>query len=184
MGHGIHESEYQRMYSAHYRMVLAYCVRRVGRDDGEDLANEVFTVAWRRGDVIPATEDALPWLYGVAYRVVSHFWRGQARRGRLNTKLGALPASSPLGPENQLVQRQEYDLVIKAASRLRSLDQEVLRLALWEELSHSQIAELLSSTVPAVRQRFHRAKRSLLREFERVGGVLPPPSVAHEGGEL
>ncbi len=94
-----------------------------------------------------------------------------------------VPTPSAAGPETQLVQRQEYGLVIKAASRLRPLDQEILRLAIWEELSQSQIARLLDSTVPAVRQRFYRAKRALLREFESVGGTVPPPAVAQEGGE-
>ena len=47
------------------------------------------------------------------------------------------------------MQRQEYDLVLQAVSRLRPLDQEVLRLAVWEELSHDQVAVSLDSTVPA-----------------------------------
>ena len=81
----------------------------------------------------------------------------------------------------QVVRRHEYDLVIEASTNLRPLDQEVLRLAIWEELGHAEIADLLDSTVPAVRQRFHRAKRALAKQYERIGGVLPPPAVAQEG---
>ena len=86
-------------------------------------------------------------------------------------------------PESQVVRRQEYDLVLDALSRLRPLDQEVVRLAIWEELSHEQIARSIGSTETAVRQRFHRAKRTLLREFERIGGTVPPPAVAQGGDE-
>jgi RNA polymerase sigma-70 factor (ECF subfamily) len=190
MGEPVHRTDateasgaYRRIYEAYYPQVLAYCARRVGRDDARDLAAEVFAVAWRRRNAVPLDDKSLPWLYGVAYRVVSHHWRSRGRRLRLQTRLAALPAARPEGPEAQLVQRQEYDLVLLAASRLRPLDQEVLRLAVWEELSHQQIADLLDSSLPAVRQRFHRAKRALLKEFERVGGTLPPSAVAQEGGE-
>jgi RNA polymerase sigma-70 factor (ECF subfamily) len=82
-----------------------------------------------------------------------------------------------------VVQRLEYDLALEALGRLRPSDQEVLRLVVWEELSHADVATSLGSSVAAVRQRFHRAKRALLKEFERVGGTVPPPAVAQEGGE-
>jgi DNA-directed RNA polymerase specialized sigma24 family protein len=39
-------------YEAYYADVLAYCARRVNRTDAEDVANEVFTVLWRRLDGI------------------------------------------------------------------------------------------------------------------------------------
>jgi len=174
---------YRRLYEAYHANVLAYCIRRVGRDDAPDLAAEVFAVAWRRLEAVPRGEESLPWLYGVAYRVVSHHWRSRGRRRRLRTKIAALPAAAAEGPEAQLVQRHEYDLVLRAMSRLRALDQEVLRLSVWEEQSHDQVAVSLGSTVPAVRQRVHRAKRALLREFERIGGTVPPSAVAQEGGK-
>lgn len=177
-----HSESYRRLYQEYYPKVLAYCVRRAGRDDAPDLAAEVFAVAWRRFEAIPEGDQSLPWLYGVAYRVLSHHWRGRGRRRRLRRKLEAVPPGEVDAPDAQLVQRQDYELVLKALSRLRPLDQEVLRLVVWEELSHEQAAASLGSSVPAARQRFHRAKRALLKEFERVGGTVPPPAVAQEGG--
>ena len=174
---------YRRLYENYYRNVLAYFVRRVGRDDAPDLAAEVFAVAWRRFDAIPEGDGSLPWLYGVAYRTVSHHWRGDGRRRRLKTKLSRMPAISVAEPEVQFVQHQDYALVLRALTGLRPLDQEVLRMAVWEEMSHSEVAASLSLTVPAVRQRFHRAKRALLKEFERIGGIVESPAVAQEGGE-
>ena len=141
----------------------------------------MFTVAWRRLDRVPVGDEALRWLYGVAYRVVSHHWRSVGRRKRLEKRVRSVAAQPSYGPEPQVVRRHEYDLVIEASTNLRPLDQEVLRLAIWEELGHAEIADLLDSTVPAVRQRFHRAKRALAKQYERIGGVLPPPAVAQEG---
>lgn len=173
-------ARYRRLYEAHHAQVLAYCVRRVGRQDATDLVAEVFAVAWRRIDSVPHGEEALPWLYGVAFRVVMHHWRSQGRRRRLTSKLASVPPEPGPDPEAVVVRHKDYELVMRAAAQLRVKDQEVLRLALWEELTHQQIADLSGSTLPAVRQRFYRAKRALAREFERLGGMIPPPAVAQE----
>lgn len=178
---------YGRLYDAYHAMVLAYCVRRVGRDDGADLASEVFAIAWRRIDAIPRGNE-LPWLYGVAHNLVAHHWRSQGTRRRLAERLSGSQAPAVVGAETQVVQRVEYDLVIEAASRLRPNDREVVFLAVWEELGYDQIAGILGCAESTVRQRFHRAKRRLLKEYERLGGVVPipqvaPKPVAQEGGE-
>jgi RNA polymerase sigma-70 factor, ECF subfamily len=170
---------YDGLYSAYFPRVLAYCARRVGRQDADDLAAQVFEVAWRRLGDIPTGDAELPWLYGVAYRVVSHHWRGERRRYRLTSRLAAMPPALPADLETVVVRKRDYDHVLQAAARLKGADQELLRLVLWEGLSHNQIAEMKGSTPDAVRQRFHRVKRALLREFERVGGTVP---AAEEGG--
>ncbi|MBT8202303.1 MAG: sigma-70 family RNA polymerase sigma factor [Acidimicrobiia bacterium] len=172
--------EYRALYDAHYRDVLAYCRRRTNSADAQDAAAEVFTIAWRRRDEMPAGDEARPWLFGVAYRVLSHSYRSARRRSGLARRLVGLGHSSPDGPDSLVVQRRDYELVRAAAARLAPLDQEVLRLVMWEELSHEQVAAMIGSTVPAAKQRFHRAKGRLAREFKRLGGTVNP--IAREEG--
>ena len=176
------ESRYRRMYDSHYKAILAYCVRRVGTADAQDAAAEVFTVAWRRLGDVPLGESQRRWLYGVAYRVLSHHWRSAGRRARLTTRLASVRPQPSERVDEQLVMRQDYDLVRRAAALLKPLDREVLQLVVWEEMSHNDVAEILGSTVPAVKQRFHRAKRRLSREFKNLGGTLESPDVAQKGG--
>ena len=65
------EQQFEALYRAHAADVLAYCARRTNREEAKDAASEVFVVALRRIDDIPAGDRALPWLYGVAGT-----WRG------------------------------------------------------------------------------------------------------------
>lgn len=176
-------ADYRQLFAAHHARILAYCARRVGRQEASDVASEVFAVAWRRREACPNGDRALPWLYGIAYRVVSHHWRGSGRRRRLRSKLAGQAASRVEGPEVQLVQQAEFDRVLAAAARLPPKDREVLRLAVWEELSHGEIGRVLGCSEPAARQRFHRAKRALLKAYVDLGGVVPIPAVAPEGGD-
>ena len=80
-----------------------------------------------------------------------------------------------------MVQRAEYDAVLEAASRLNVRDREVLNLAAWEGLPHSEIAEVLGCSIAAVDQRLHRAKKRLARHYHALNRTQGLRTVA--GGE-
>jgi len=60
-------------------------LRRVNPSTADDVVAEVFVVCWRRLDEVPV--DPLPWLLGVARRVLSTQRRGERRRGALRDRL-------------------------------------------------------------------------------------------------
>jgi DNA-directed RNA polymerase specialized sigma24 family protein len=92
-------SERQRRFEAVYRehrlQVLAYCTRRLTPADAADTCAEVFLVAWRRFDDVPLAPKTLPYLYGIAARVISNQRRTLHRRYRLDVRLGALGIVPP-----------------------------------------------------------------------------------------
>ena len=174
------EAEFRSLYDRNYDAIHAYILRRIGSAGADDLTAEVFLVAWRRIDDVPRGSDTVLWLYGVAANVVAHHRRSRARGARLEAKLRSVPAGGPDEPEPLVVQRADYERVLAAAARLRPADQEVLRLAAWEELPHDQISRLLGCSVAAVDQRLHRAKKRLAKEFARIHVSARPQT--EEGG--
>jgi RNA polymerase sigma-70 factor (ECF subfamily) len=160
------DRRFDELYEQHFRHVLAYCLRRSPAADGYDAANEVFAIAWRRIEDIPAGEAARPWLYVVARRVLYRRWRSVRRFRRLTERAGALAVRGLPDPEAVVVQRAEYEAVVEAATQLSSSDQEVLRLAAWEGLSHREIAQVVGCSIAAVDQRLHRAKKRLAKRYE------------------
>ena len=87
------EARFAEIYRRYSRQLHAYCVRRTPASQAPDAVAEVFLVAWRRVGQIPEGDAALPWLYAVAYRVLSHQWRHKARSRRLIERLGVSPMS-------------------------------------------------------------------------------------------
>lgn len=165
------DATFVRLYEEYYAHVYSYCLRRTSRANAEDAAAEVFTIAWRKQSDIPQGEGALSWLYGVAYRVMSHHWRSSRRFRNLVGRIGSLRQETEPDPGEQVVRRVEDRRVLEAASRLGRADQEILRLAGWEELPHDEIADVLRISVAAVAQRFSRAKKRLAREYDRMRDV-------------
>lgn len=152
------ETTFIQLYEEHFDDVHAFCVRRVGRDDADDAAAEVFTVAWRRIGEIESTSTR-GWLFGVARKVVLNRWRSSSRRRSLRDRVRGLRSDQPDLPENIVVRRDEDNAVLRTLNQLRSADREILCLAAWEDLSGPEIAVSLGISTTAVHQRLHRAKR-------------------------
>ncbi len=156
---------FQAVYEDHYGAVAAYVRRRTTDPaDAQDTVADTFTIAWRRLSEVPDGEAALPWLYGVARRVLANQRRGNQRRGVLSVRIGSQkPTSADV--EGEVVAADERRIVLAALARLRPADQEILRLAVWEELAHRDIAGLVGCAESAVAVRLHRARTRLGREI-------------------
>jgi RNA polymerase sigma-70 factor (ECF subfamily) len=162
------DARFGELYRCYFQLIRAFCRRRLASDLVDDAVAEVFVTAWRRLDVVPAGDAALIWLYGVAYREVGHQWRSTARRRRLHARLVSVVRRPASAPDESVIDGFEHRLALDAAARLDGSDAEVLRLVAWEQLSPGDIAAVLEITPNAVKQRLHRAKRNLAREYRRL----------------
>ena len=176
------DARFVRLYEAHYADVYAYCRRRTNPDRVDDAVADVFLTAWRRVAELPPEDRILPWLYGVAYRVLAHQWRGASRARRLREKLDAVGVETIDMPAEQIVMREESRLVVEAAARLKHSDREILRLAVWEELRQAEIAVVLDISTDAVKKRLSRARRNLANEYVRLEKKRRRVPAAQEGG--
>ncbi len=166
-GVGPAERRFRELWDAYGAHVYAYFRRRT--DDPGDCTADAFLVAWRRIDDVPEGDRALAWLYGVSRRVLANHRRGAGRFHKLKVKLAATPDTPEPDPATVVVRRAEDNELLRALRRLSEADQELLRLATWEELPHAEIGEQLGCTAHAVDQRLYRATRRLARELARGG---------------
>jgi RNA polymerase sigma-70 factor (ECF subfamily) len=145
--------------------LTAYALRRGSPHDAADVVAETLLVAWRRLDELPPAPDDVPWLFGVARRVLSNQRRSSTRRSALVERLAVeiAPAVRPVEPDGSLA---------AAMAGLRDDQREVLRLVVWEGLTTSQLAVALGCTPNAAAARLHRARWALrvaLDSDERTG---------------
>jgi RNA polymerase sigma-70 factor (ECF subfamily) len=161
-------TQFDALFAAHFAAVRAYVVRRSGAAPVEDALSETFLVAWRRLDAVP--EDALPWLLGVARRVLANQRRGEARRGALIDRLSSLVSRSRGAEPGGDV----YGSLGDAIAILSAPEREALLLVAWEGLEPQRAARVVGCTPAAFRARLYRARRRLaaqlgdspLRHFE------------------
>lgn len=166
-----------RLYREHATAVRAYALRRTDPTTADDVCAEVWAIAWRRLDEIP--EDPLPWLLGVARRVLANQRRGRQRTAALRERLAGQTHVWTPAPDIP------SDRTLAAAlAQLRPLDREALMLIAWEELSPKQAAAALGIRPGTFAVRLHRARTRLaaaLREAEeQPTHSIPAPCLNEE----
>jgi RNA polymerase sigma-70 factor (ECF subfamily) len=165
---------FERLYRELYRPISGYVMRRSeSTEEAAEAIAETFVVLWRRLDACPNGEEARPWLFGVARRVLANQRRGDRRRTALAERLTA-----ELDPAEVHVPAGSDGRVAHAFAALSESDREVLALLAWEELTRDELAVALGVSRPVARVRLHRAKR-------RFEAALAAPARLRlsEGGE-
>lgn len=163
------DTRFTSIFEEHHRAVLAYFLRRLNREEAEEATADVYLVVWRKLAEVPAGDETLPWLYGVSRRVFANRLRSRRRADNLLAKLARLRPLPIADPDNVIVQRAEDRAIVEALSTLRRQDQELLRLAYWEELPHAAIGELVGCSRKTADVRIHRAVRRLRQAFVCAG---------------
>ena len=156
------EKRFKALFETAYPVVRRYAHHRdLTTADAEDLAADVFAVAWRRLHKVP-TDDPIPWVLAVA----RNHWRNHLRKAQRSKSLtrrlngASIPATidSPSASTGRL------------GRTLRALsvdDREILLLIAWDGLTPQQAAMVLGCTAATARVRLHRARKRLANLLEQ-----------------
>jgi RNA polymerase sigma factor (sigma-70 family) len=164
------------IFERYFGQIHAYLARRVGQRAADDLAAEVFLVAFaqrQRYDL--DRECARPWLYGIATNLVGTHRRKESRYYRALAR-SAVDDVSPSDEERvaeRLSATAARPALVSALAALDGADRDALLLVALADLNYQDVATSLGIPYGTVCSRLNRA-RKLLRES--LGGVNP----AHE----
>lgn len=156
------DARFERLFREAYPRVLAYVLRRTtDRALAEEVAAEVFLIAWRRFEKIG--DEPVPWLLATARKVLANHWR--AVKARPPAALAEQADRAAVGADlaDQLADRQ---LLARAFSQLADKDREALALVAWDGLDPGEAAIVVGVTAPVFSVRLHRARRRLKKILE------------------
>jgi RNA polymerase sigma-70 factor (ECF subfamily) len=157
----------EKMFREYAPRVLDYARHRGATlAEAEDIVSEVFIVLTRRLDDAP--DEILPWLYGVARKVLGNQVRSKRRRvaltRRIEQEVSWLHPDSP----DALFAGSSDAVIGRALSMLPDRDREVLILVAWDDLSYRQAAESLGCTSAAFAQMLRRARQRMLHNIDQL----------------
>jgi RNA polymerase sigma-70 factor (ECF subfamily) len=178
---GLGSRAFEDVYRAHCGHVLAYGLRRTTRANAEDMAASTWLIAWRRRGEVRG--DPLPWLLGIARRVLANQLRSARRAGALHARIGASLNSNGQVPVPEAMGDSAVSIALAALSER---DREVLLLIAWDDLSSPQAAAVLGCTSTALRVRLHRARKRFadsLAQAESADVPAPKRSSVVGGAE-
>ncbi|MFM9590213.1 RNA polymerase sigma factor [Streptomyces scabiei] len=170
-----HAQRFRDIYEECYPRVLAYATSLVGRQVGEDITSETFTVAWRRVRDIP--RPPLPWLLGVARNLVRELRRRDAHQYALAAAEAQQIGRGARGETGDVAADvTERDAALQALAGLSEADRELLTLIAWHGLSARQAARVLGCATATLTVRLHRARRRLEKALDPAYPAPPAPA--------
>lgn len=152
--------QFQTVFRYYLSPISKYLARRVERESIEDLASEVFAIAWQKRSSIPKGSE-LPWLYKTARFVVSNHRRKITVANRFLASL--LPPAAAPSAENLALAEMGLADSWKALSKK---EQELLSLSAFEGLSAKQIAKVLDTNENSVNIRLSRVRQKFMQHMK------------------
>ncbi|GAA1998333.1 sigma-70 family RNA polymerase sigma factor [Microbacterium pumilum] len=149
------QETFRTLFDAHYPAVFGYLRRRVADvEDAEELAADVFRLAWEKQD--PRSPFQRAWLFRVAANRLTDWYRRQGLRRDVEAALRCRleEAASRIGVEDSVAVRD-------AVRALPFREQEALQLTYWDGMSASEIAAVLDCSTAAVWTLLSRARARL-----------------------
>jgi RNA polymerase sigma-70 factor (ECF subfamily) len=160
----------ERALEAIYRrwspLVYSVAIRSLGQvADAEDVTQKVFVAAWTgRAGYRPERASLPTWLLGITRNKIVDAHQARARQ----TRVATLVASQTEIAADDNVDVARRLLIADEISRLDAVPQQVLRLAFYEDLTHTQIAQRLQLPPGTVKSHI---RRSLIKLRARLGGL-------------
>lgn len=164
-----HESAFRALFEAELSYVCR-SLRRCGvrEADVEDLAHDVFLAVHSRPEAYDPTRPIKPWLFGISFRIASHYKRRPGyKREELGVERAEAPDAAPLA-DAKIETDQKRALVLAALDALDDDRRAVLVMHDLDELPMKDIAEVLGvplftgySRLRAAREQFAAAARRL-----------------------
>ena len=158
---------FEEIVERHRRAVYQVCYRFVNsHEDASDLAQETFVRAWKGLPNFKGDSALSTWLYRIAVNVSLN--RVSARR----------PDTEPLDPDGfvdtageapgaNLFREERATAVRRAIAALPRKQRATLILRAYHDMSHQEIADVLGSSVGAVKANFFHALANLKKILGR-----------------
>jgi RNA polymerase sigma-70 factor (ECF subfamily) len=152
---------FDEIVDRHRRAVYQVCYRFVNNhEDASDLAQETFVRAWKGLRNFKGESALSTWLYRIAVNVSLN--RVSAKRLDVDViENDQFVDTTSDAPGDALFRGERVAAVRRAIAQLPEKQRATLILRTYQELSHQEIADILGSSVGAVKANFFHALANL-----------------------
>jgi len=147
--------QFSAVFREHLPALSRYLSRRIAADDVDDVAANVFEIAWRKRSQVVLGEE-LPWLYRIAAFEVLNLRR---RQNSVSSFL-KLQKTVETAPSPEALTILDFDLA-EAWKTLSPAEAEILALVAFEDLSIADAARTADITPNAASLRLFKARKKI-----------------------
>jgi RNA polymerase sigma factor (sigma-70 family) len=140
-------------------------------DRSEELAQDVFVIAWRNLSQLRDTSKFKSWLYQITHHEIVKFYKTKkndiiAHASSVDSAQGV--QTSAAGPMENAISRERREVIHEALGRIPSHYRESLILYYWEGQSVRQVAQMYELNEATAKKRISRARGMLKADVEAM----------------
>jgi RNA polymerase sigma-70 factor (ECF subfamily) len=166
------EQNFDILYKNYFPRVQDYLSRFTGRDEAQDLTQEVFIRVYNSLSTFKGESEVSTWIFRIARNLAIDRFRS-SRMKNLESKSTSLDYVSPLKTAQPHQEDKSSDIeynffkdemnqcIADYINGLPELYRSVFILSEYEKLSDKEISEILELSVENVKVRIHRARKKL-----------------------
>jgi RNA polymerase sigma-70 factor, ECF subfamily len=170
--------DFTAVYRSYHDKVVAYAARLVGREEADDIAQEVFVKVGRSLAGLEDPNKLASWIFTITLNTVRDASRRKAVRPTCTDMvpdeahggedqvdpLAQIPDAVSRSPEEVTIRSEMVDCYLDFVEQLPQSYREVYALSELADLSGEEIARHLSITLATVKIRLHRARTRLYED--------------------
>ncbi|MHC4538596.1 MAG: RNA polymerase sigma factor [Planctomycetota bacterium] len=172
---GTIEPEFDHIYNEFHEKVSQYLERLIGKNEAEDLTQEVFLKISKGLGEFEGRSSISTWIYRIATNAALD--RVKSRSHREDSKTVVLEEASndtehacaeetSLSAEREAIRNEMNECIREFVDRLPTDYRTVIILSEIKDLKNQELADILGLSLDAVKIRLHRARARLKAEFE------------------
>ena len=164
--------------------LLGYLTRMAGsREQAEDLFQETFKRAHEKADTFRGSR-LKPWLFTIATNVAIDGMRKSRRLQVVSLNQGidctdggceelgtVIVDRNSSDPSQEVVRAEQKEQVRQALELLPARQRATLVLAYYQQLSYSEVAQVLGCSIGTVKTQMYRALKTLAHKLPDISGV-------------
>ena len=167
-----HPRAFEVLFNRYQSRLLAFCRRMVGSpQDAEDVLQEVFAAAHSAILADSRPINARPWLYRIARNKCVNHLRKPTAEGV--DSMDVHPHENGTSTLEQVQRREELRAIVSDVHELPKTQRTALTLRAIDDLSYTDIAQKMGTTLPSVKSLLVRARMSLAESIEARGALAP-----------
>ncbi len=186
------ETAFESLMLSYQTQIYNLCFRTVGnQDDAEDMTQESFLKAWRYLSSFQFESAFSTWLYRLATNCCLDLLRSKKRRPTVSLvsedddgeEQSFDPVDPAPQPEEALIRKEEQAQLQEALDSLEDTQRQIITLRVVNDLSYTEIAEILDLKEGTVKSRLSRARENLRKKLLQLRNkTASSTSKTSEGG--
>lgn len=158
------------LFERHFEAVYRFFVHKAP-EDATDLVQRTFLACTEARDRFRGTSSFRTYLFAIARHELLASWRAR-RKDALDAGASSVADLSP-SPSTHMLRRFEHRVLLEALRSIPVDLQIALELHYWEQMSASEIAEVLDVPVGTAKSRLRRAREAVA---EVIGKLEDDPA--------